>query len=218
MKSISTTLLRIVTNHAITGQKKHSKQSHKPRSHFMSKYFRQWFEKPLTKVFLGIGLSITTLIFNLSIPKSAYSNNNNQPVLSTQVISAPIQLNTTNKYRYPLDNKPFVNQMFRSYHHGIDLKGKTGDAVYPITEGIVEKIVHQKFAYGNHIIIQHPNGLKSLYAHLSAIYVSQGQQVGQYSIIGAVGSTGKSTGPHLHLGISYQNEYLDPYYFVMPQN
>lgn len=80
----------------------------------------------------------------------------------------------------------------------------TGDAGRPVPSfknGVVETVNRWNYSYGNHIIVRHPDGSRTLYAHLSGINVKPGQRVGGGQIIGRVGSTGKSTGPHLHFEI-----------------
>lgn len=83
-------------------------------------------------------------------------------------------------------------------HRGIDLAGNTGDAVYATDAGVIVYAGWNNYGYGYMIMIDHGNGWQSLYAHLSAFNVSCGQSIGQGEIIGAVGSTGNSTGSHLH--------------------
>jgi len=99
------------------------------------------------------------------------------------------------------------------FHYGIDLAGARGTPVYAAASGVVIKAVTgcvegKKSCggrYGNYIVIEHENGTSTLYAHLSKVNVSVGQTVSQSKKIGAVGSTGGSTGPHLHFEIRKAN-------------
>ena len=86
------------------------------------------------------------------------------------------------------------------WHSGIDLAAPYGTPVYATLGGVVQVIV-SPFGYGLHIIIDHGDGLTSLYGHLSAVDVSSGQIVDTGQFIGAVGTSGNSTGPHLHFEI-----------------
>jgi murein DD-endopeptidase MepM/ murein hydrolase activator NlpD len=83
-------------------------------------------------------------------------------------------------------------------HRGIDLAGSTGNPVYATDAGVIVYAGWNTYGYGNMIMIDHGNGWQSLYAHLSAFNVTCGQSVGQGDIIGAIGSTGNSSGSHLH--------------------
>lgn len=87
--------------------------------------------------------------------------------------------------------------------NGVDIAAPTGTSVRASAGGkvILAKTGSWNGGYGNYIVMQHPNGTQTLYAHLSAIFVSQGQSVDQGAIIGAVGNTGLSTGSHLHFEI-----------------
>lgn len=99
----------------------------------------------------------------------------------------------TNKhYLSGFDYSPSAN------HFGIDLAGNTGEAVYAADAGVIVYAGWNDYGYGNMIMIDHGNGFQSLYAHLSAINVGCGQSVGQGQVIGAIGSTGRSSGAHLH--------------------
>lgn len=83
-------------------------------------------------------------------------------------------------------------------HRGIDISGALGDAVYATDAGVIVYAGWNDYGYGNMLMIDHGNGWQSLYAHLSALNVVCGQSVGQGDVIGAIGSTGNSSGPHLH--------------------
>lgn len=92
------------------------------------------------------------------------------------------------------------------YHTGQDYwsRSRGGDGkIHPICTGVISRI-GTTGAYGNHIYVKHPDGYLSLYAHLSRIDVKKGQRVTYNSVLGIEGSTGKSTGPHLHLEIHWQ--------------
>lgn len=87
--------------------------------------------------------------------------------------------------------------------NGVDIAAAIGTSVRASAQGtvILSKIGGYNGGYGNYVVIQHPNGTQTLYGHLSAVYVNQGQVVEQGVTIGAVGNSGKSTGPHLHFEI-----------------
>ncbi len=94
-------------------------------------------------------------------------------------------------------------------HTGLDISSPNGTGIRPISAGTVTYAAY-KGSYGNLIIVDHGNGVQSYYAHCSAIYVSVGQSVDINTTIGAVGSTGNSTGPHLHLEIRIDGNPVNP--------
>jgi len=103
-------------------------------------------------------------------------------------------------YVYPT-NKHYLSGFdysTKTNHLGIDLSGNEGEGVYAADAGVIVYAGWNDYGYGNMIMIDHGNGFQSLYAHLSAFNVGCGQSVGQGEGIGAVGSTGRSSGPHLH--------------------
>lgn len=95
------------------------------------------------------------------------------------------------------------------YHDGVDIANKVGTPIWAAAAGTVI-LTGWYYGYGYTVIIQHPNGIQTLYGHLSAIYVKRGQWVAQGQLIGAMGSTGRSTGPHLHFEVR-PNKYLNPF-------
>ena len=94
-------------------------------------------------------------------------------------------------------------------HNGVDLVGSTGTPVVATRSGVITTAVFHRTC-GNHIWINHGDGYKSVYMHLDTMTVSVGQYVVAGQQIGTVGSTGGSTGPHLHFGVAYNGNYLDP--------
>lgn len=96
-----------------------------------------------------------------------------------------------------------------SAHTGLDISAPSDTGIRPISSGTVTYAAY-KGSYGNLIIIDHGNGVQSYYAHCSQLYVSAGQTVGTGSTIAGVGSTGNSTGPHLHLEIRINGAPINP--------
>ncbi len=96
-----------------------------------------------------------------------------------------------------------------SIHTGVDVATSSGTPITTIAPGTVTYAAY-KGSYGNLIIVDHGNGVQSYYAHCSAIYVSAGQTIGAGTTVGAVGSTGNSTGPHLHLEIRINGSPVNP--------
>jgi len=95
-------------------------------------------------------------------------------------------------------------------HNGLDIGAPLGAPIWSIASGVVSAVVHSNVGYGNRVEITHDNGAWSLYSHLSKIYVWSGKRVGQGFTIGASGSVGNSSGPHLHIEIKYNGVYVDP--------
>ena len=99
------------------------------------------------------------------------------------------------------------------YHPGLDFKGETGDPVYATGDGIIERCDWYS-GYGNAVVIAHKKDFKSLYGHLSKVNVVQGQEIKAGDLIGFIGSTGRSTGPHLHYEIRKEGEDINPQSFL----
>lgn len=95
-------------------------------------------------------------------------------------------------------------------HKGVDIAAPQGTAVYSPAEGEVIRIGRQPEGYGNFIEMRHPNGMTTLYAHLSRIDVASGDRVQGGERIGLVGSTGYSTGPHLHFEVRRNGAQVNP--------
>ncbi|RJR15289.1 LysM peptidoglycan-binding domain-containing protein [Candidatus Microgenomates bacterium] len=101
-----------------------------------------------------------------------------------------------------------------TYHMALDIANSSLPPVAAADAGTVILVKQQRYDYGWHIIVDHGNGYQTLYAHLSDIYVSEGQGVSRGSVIGKVGSTGRSTGPHLHFEIRKGGVLLNPLSFL----
>lgn len=98
-------------------------------------------------------------------------------------------------------------------HAGVDFSGRTGEEVKVTAQGKVS-FSGTMGGYGNVVVIKHPNHFETRYAHLSKILVRDGQNVNVGNVIGEVGSTGRSTGPHLHYEILYKDNKIDPQPFL----
>ena len=98
----------------------------------------------------------------------------------------------------------------RRMHTGMDFTAKKGTEVYATGNGFIELIESKRWGYGKSIVINHGFGYKTRYAHLSAFKVKQGQKVKRGELIGLIGSTGKSTGPHLHYEVVKNGEKVNP--------
>ncbi len=102
-----------------------------------------------------------------------------------------------------------------SYHQGLDIGADYGAAIWAAASGTVTTASYSN-AMGNYIVISHGNGVATVYEHCSQLYVYAGQTVSQGETIAAVGSTGISTGAHLHFGVSVGGSYVNPLLYVSP--
>ncbi|MEA3404327.1 MAG: peptidoglycan DD-metalloendopeptidase family protein [Pseudomonadota bacterium] len=103
----------------------------------------------------------------------------------------------------------------KQFHRGIDYRGEKGAPVISTADGVVEYAgYHKKSGFGNYIIVSHANGFKTHYGHLSRLDVKTGEFVKQGQVIAGIGSTGLSSGNHLHYEVSFVQRKLDPGPFV----
>ena len=110
---------------------------------------------------------------------------------------------------------PFGGSSYE-FHAGMDIDGERGDLVAAPANGIIVKAGWQG-GYGNMIEIDHGNGLTTRYGHLSKIDVQNGDKINRGQIIGYVGSTGRSTGPHLHYELRLNDKAINPRRFLPPE-
>jgi len=172
----------------------------------ISRFFRHIFEHKHIKRVLGSNLAFLMAFATLS------TNSGQIPIGTAEqtIYSAPeANMVTEISIRYPLEGTQ-INQGYYFFHPGIDFEGDTGDFIYPIMEGQVEYVQYSKYDYGNAVLVDHQNGYKSLYAHMSRVRSAVGQEVDVFDIIGEVGSTGRSTGDHLHIEVYENGRAINP--------
>ncbi|MGE4064579.1 MAG: M23 family metallopeptidase [Rhodospirillaceae bacterium] len=107
-------------------------------------------------------------------------------------------------------NSRVLNGEHTNFHAGLDIGANEGAPVRAAADGVVALVDPDMVLSGQTVMIDHGYGLKSTYIHLSKISVADGQQVKQGEVIGAAGATGRVTGPHLHFGLSWFDERIDP--------
>ena len=114
-------------------------------------------------------------------------------------------------FSWPTDNRFLSGNDFWSGHLAIDIAAATGAPIYAADSGVVVYAGWHPNGYGNVVMIDHMNGYHTVYAHLSSFNVSCGSNVVQGNIIGRAGSTGNSTGPHLHFEVRYFGGFINPW-------
>lgn len=124
---------------------------------------------------------------------------------SQQALKLPKGARLTSTFGYRID--PFRNTW--RFHHGLDIAMKMGTPVKALLPG---KVLFTGYSqdYGRVIFVEHPHGLVTIYGHLSKSLVKEGQEIAHHQVIGNVGSTGRSTGPHLHFEVRLRNKHVDP--------
>ncbi|MBV9243085.1 MAG: M23 family metallopeptidase [Acidobacteria bacterium] len=110
---------------------------------------------------------------------------------------------------------PFGGRAYE-FHPGMDIDGERGDLVTASANGTVIKAAYTN-GYGNMVEIDHGNGLVTRYGHMSKLEVSTGDVVTRGQLIGEIGSTGRSTGPHLHFELRYNDKPINPRHFLKPE-
>ncbi len=118
-------------------------------------------------------------------------------------------------YMFPVPDATYSSRGMSAYHRGMDINAPTGTPILAANAGTVIT-AGSHYSYGNYVMIQHEDGIVTLYAHCSTLNVSVGDVVQQGQYIAAVGSTGMSTGPHCHLEFQMNGSLLNPANYVVP--
>lgn len=174
----------------------------------LSKWIRPFFEKKRLRSVLGGLLSATSLMVGvLWVPGvDAYQT-------QTVQIGLPREetVLVTKKAVYTvLPEMTGISQRFNAWHTGLDITARPGASIYPVADGTVTMIGNYRWGYGRHVLIEHDDGLTSLYAHLGRINVEEGGNIDTNTSLGEVGLTGRTTGYHLHLEVRVNGRAVNP--------
>lgn len=134
-------------------------------------------------------------------------------ILEKTPIGRPLPTKISSRFgprKDPLNKK-------KGFHEGLDFKGNTGDKIRATAAGTVKTSTYSR-GWGNYIVIDHHNGYKTLFAHLSKRLVKKGENVTRGKVIGHVGNTGRSTGSHLHYEIQLHGKPIDPMKYIKIAN
>ncbi|OON90927.1 MAG: hypothetical protein ATN34_05305 [Epulopiscium sp. Nele67-Bin002] len=138
------------------------------------------------------------------------------PIVNTQLAPQTTQTQSTT-FAHPLNGVGYISSSYGSrwgsFHNGIDIAAGAGTPIYAAAAGTVTYSGYMG-TYGYLVIIDHGNGYETYYAHASALYAKVGQYVTQGQSIAAVGSTGNSTGNHLHFEIRENGQCINPYSYI----
>lgn len=140
-----------------------------------------------------------------------------------QTLAAQNRKYTGGVFTWPAPSYTYVSSEFgyrihpiygtKIFHSGLDLAAPNGSPILAAADGVVVAASYES-SMGNYIMINHGDGLYTIYMHASALYVSSGQEVSAGDQIGAVGSTGNSTGPHLHFSVRLNGSYVNPWSYL----
>lgn len=109
----------------------------------------------------------------------------------------------------PFGVRRIINNIPKSPHTGVDVKGKKGDKIIAPNDAVVALVDKQFFA-GNALVLNHGQGIYTMFFHLSKVLVKPGQSIKKGDVVALVGATGRATGPHLHWGVRVQGARVDP--------
>lgn len=185
----------------------HSQIKIRPRARLFAKFL----------IILTIAFLISEKGANLLTQKKADIKVNGQPILvakDTRVQTEVDMVQTVEAKRSPFEfTRPvegYVSQGFSGYHRANDIAADYNSPIHSLGSGTVEFAGQVYDGHGNMVIIDHGDGLKSTYAHMNKIYVGTGNVVSGNTVIGTIGLTGRTTGPHVHLEIIDNGTMVDP--------
>jgi murein DD-endopeptidase MepM/ murein hydrolase activator NlpD len=133
-----------------------------------------------------------------------------ESVLYSMPIGKPFDGEITSGYGYR--RNPFTGRGVE-FHSGIDFRGRLGDSVKTTGSGVVV-FAGYNGGYGKCVVIEHEKNLQTMYGHLSKISVKEGEQVNSGQLIGLIGNTGRSTGPHVHYEIIVNGKGINPEKYI----
>jgi|WetSurMetagenome_2_1015567.scaffolds.fasta_scaffold27132_5 murein DD-endopeptidase MepM/ murein hydrolase activator NlpD len=172
----------------------------------ISKLIRPVFEKKRIKSALGGIISVTSLasgLIFLPMDQTVAASN-------VSISASELSIETQKSFADVLPAYTGISQGFHFGHPGIDITAPLGSKIYPIKAGKVIKVQYLNWDYGHAVWIDNGNNIVSVYGHMGKIFVEEGDVVTTDKVIGEVGITGRTTGPHLHLEIHVDDEPINP--------
>lgn len=124
-------------------------------------------------------------------------------------LGAPVPGSITSRFgkrKDPINKKS-------AFHPGVDIRGKRGEKIYATADGVVIK-AFRNGGYGNYVLIDHGNGYTTSFAHMQKYLVQKGDRIVRGQVIGLIGNSGRSTGPHLHYEIALDDKVINPHKFM----
>lgn len=177
--------------------------------HPFSLWASRIFEKSGIKRIFGLNLVAAMVVTGVVTPEA--NNWYNRTQLESRISETPIAIDPTTRTTFESPLADFrLSQSYSYWHPGIDMTAPYGSPVYAIENGFVAYTGYSLFGYGKHVIVSHNRHITSLYAHLSEITTVKGRKIARGEAIGRVGSTGWSTGNHLHLEIYEDGIQVNP--------
>ncbi|MFZ3301448.1 MAG: M23 family metallopeptidase [Microgenomates group bacterium] len=174
---------------------------------YTRKFIRHIFEHKAVKKLLGTNIALM-LVASSFVPTGTLGSTNTQTEV-TSVVGTETPIHTTISIQNPV-KEVHITQGYKFFHPGLDLDGITGDPIKSIKAGKVEVVEFSTVGYGKHVIVDHGDNLKSLYAHLSKVNVKTGDTVSTDTVLGEMGATGRSFGDHLHLEVRDHGVPINP--------
>lgn len=171
----------------------------------VSRWFRGVFENKKTRKFIGAGLTVLVMFFGW------FSNilaANQLPAEETILATPKPELKTERTVDKPIEG--VLGQGFHAFHRAIDILAPIGTEIKPIDQGEIVEVSLGRIGWGNTVVVEHERGLSSRYAHLDEIRVIEGEKITKDQVLGTVGMTGWTTGPHLHLEMYENGRAINP--------
>lgn len=175
-------------------------------SHPLSKILRHVLEKKRARRAISVGLTLIVMVFGQLSNLLAGTTQATEFGLVTQPESQVFTQTTLEK---PLEDGRLA-QGFHGFHRGIDILDPVGTPIRPISDGRITEVSFGRLGWGNTVVIEHADGLSSRYAHMDKIEVIEGDRVIKDQVLGTIGLTGWTTGPHLHLEVYQNGHAIDP--------
>lgn len=187
---------------------KHKGSRKDAASNIISKIVRPLFESHRVRVVVGTNLAAAIVIVRSLGPIGG--NISTEPVEIAVLSQDDVKVITEKTFRFPIDETRGYSQGFRQFHPGVDIRVSIGSDIHPVAAGTVTEVEMGKVGYGHRVVVQHDGGMWTLYAHMDKVSVKVGDQVTKQSVLGTVGLTGWTTGPHLHFEVHSDKGAFDP--------
>lgn len=161
---------------------------------------------------LVVGQAIMVPGGRIEAPRRVVADRSLQRPTESAAAAPSVSRPASSGYAWPTFGPIFT--YFSQWHRGIDISPPYGTPVYASADGVVVGTIVESWGLGWHVIVDHGDGYTTTYAHLSSFGVAVGERVGQGEMVGRVGSTGQSTGPHVHFEVRRNGAPLNPLNFL----